>query len=88
MVKIKKTTKEDGFYHVRFRSPSQFSKIRTPDWAANVAGDISKGAEVRMGRTKQGGNWLVQSVLIKRASGKTYNDARRLGRRIQKEIDG
>lgn len=87
MVKIKKTAKEDQYYHVRFRQPSQFSSIRTPDWAANIASSISKDAEVRMGKTKQGGNWLVQTVLIKRAPGKTYNDARRLARRIQKKVD-
>lgn len=86
MVSIKKTTKEGDFFHVRFRQPGRFDRIRTPDWAARVARSESKGAEVRMGRT-DAANWFVQSVLVKTGAGKTHADARRLARRIQKEID-
>lgn len=85
MVSIKKVAREGDFISVRFREPSRFSTIRTPGWAARVAQTESKGAKVRTGRTSAG-NWLVQSVLIRRARGKSKRDARRLARRIQRKI--
>lgn len=60
---------EDEYYHVRFRDPDQFDKIRTPDWAANVAGSVSEGSEVRTGHMKDGDDWKVQSVLIEKSAG-------------------
>lgn len=86
MPQIKKVTKEGDFYHVRYRNPSQFERIRTPDWAAGVARSESKGAEVRMGRTAAG-TWLVQSVLIRRGGGKTKQDAMRLAGRVRRKIE-
>lgn len=86
MVKIKKVTKEGDFFHVRFRQPGRFDTIRTPDWAANVARSVSKGAEVRMGRTSAG-NWFVQSVLLKPKGIRDKNHARSLAARIRKKID-
>lgn len=84
--KIKKVTREGENFHVRFRPPAQFTRIRTPAWAARVADSISKRAKVRMGRTSAG-NWFVQSVLIEQSGGKSKRDARRLARRIVKEIE-
>lgn len=55
---------EDEYYHVRFRDPDDFSEIRTPDWAAEVAEDVEKGSEVRTGRREGSDDWVVQSVLI------------------------
>ncbi|ELZ28009.1 hypothetical protein C474_15949 [Halogeometricum pallidum JCM 14848] len=57
----------DDYYHVRFRDPDDFDDIRTPDWAQNAAESVSEGAEVRMG--KQGDDWAVQSVLVKKSVG-------------------
>lgn len=59
----------DEFYHVRFRDPDEFETIRTPDWAANAARDVSEGAEVRTGKRKYGDDWEVESVLIKKNAG-------------------
>jgi hypothetical protein len=59
----------DEFIHVRFRDPDEFDTIRTPDWAANAARDVSEGAEVRTGKRKDGDDWEVQSVLIKKNVG-------------------
>lgn len=86
MVTIKKTTTKDRFIHVRYRQPSQFTRVRTPGWAARVAQSVSSGAKVRMGRTSAG-TWLVQSVLIRRGNGKTVNDAKRLAAEIRRKID-
>lgn len=86
MVKIKKVTKEGEFYHIRYRQPSRFERIRTPDWASRVARSVSKGAEVRMGRT-EAGNWFVQGVLIERAPGKSKNKAMSLAGRIRRKIE-
>lgn len=55
---------EDEYYHVRFRDPDEFSEIRTPDWAAEVAEDVEAGSEVRTGRREGSDDWAVQSVLI------------------------
>jgi hypothetical protein len=60
---------EDEFIHVRFRDPDDFDTIRTPDWAANAAQDVSDGAEVRTGKRKDSDDWEVQSVLIKKSVG-------------------
>ena len=60
---------EDEFIHVRFRDPDDFDTIRTPDWAANAAQDVSEGAEVRTGKRKDSDDWEVQSVLIKKSVG-------------------
>lgn len=86
MVRAKKVTLEGDFYHVRYRQPGQFEKIRTPDWAAGVARSVSKGAEVRMGQTSAG-TWLVQSVLLTRQGVTDKNHARSLAARIRKKID-
>lgn len=86
MPKIKRVDKLDKYYHVRFRPPSQFELIRIPDWAARVADSVSSRAMVKMGKTKQGGNWLVQSVMIT----KDYHDkrgAKRLARKVVKKIE-
>ncbi|MFC6724518.1 hypothetical protein ACFQE1_09050 [Halobium palmae] len=60
----------DEFYHVRFRDPDAFDEIRTPEWAAEVAEDVSKGAEVRMGKETGSDDWDVQSVLVKKSVGR------------------
>jgi hypothetical protein len=60
---------EDEYIHVRFRDPGQFDTIRTPDWAAHVAQDVSDGAEVRTGKRKESDDWEVQSVLIDKHAG-------------------
>lgn len=84
--KIKKVTREGSYYHVRFRQPWRFEKIRTPDWAARVARSESKGAEVRMGKT-EADNWLVQSVLLKPKGIRDKNHAKSIAARIRKEIE-
>lgn len=84
--KVKKVTKEGDFYHVRYRQPGRFSKIRTPDWASNVADSVSKGAEVRMGMTSAG-NWYPQGILIETTGVRGKNHARSLASRIRKKIE-
>jgi len=54
----------ESYFHVRYRDPEDFDEIRTPDWAANVAGSIVSGAEVRTGDEHNNENWTAQSVLI------------------------
>lgn len=90
MVKIKKVTLEDRggspMYHVRYRQPGRFDTIRTPQWAANVAESVSKGAKVRMGKT-DAGNWFIQSVLLTKQGVRDKNHARSLASRIRKKIE-
>lgn len=86
MVSVKKVTDEGDFIHVRFRPPSQFTRIRTPGWASRVSRSVSKGSKVRMGRT-DAGNWFVQGILIRPGHGKTKVDAKRLAKRAREKID-
>jgi len=60
---------EDEYIHVRFRDPDEFDTIRTPDWAAHAAQDVSEGAEVRTGKREDSDDWEVQSVLVKKNVG-------------------
>jgi len=61
---IKMVEESDDFIHVRFRDPDQFETIRTPDWAANAAGSVVSGAEVRTGKSTDSDDWVVQSILV------------------------
>mgnify|MGYP000017513210 CR=1 FL=1 len=54
----------DEYYHVTYRDPDDFDEIRTPDWAANVAGSVVEGGEVRTGDEHGNEDWTAQSVLI------------------------
>ncbi|SFR93780.1 hypothetical protein SAMN05216559_1372 [Halomicrobium zhouii] len=54
----------DDYYHVTYRDPDEFDEIRTPDWAANVAGSVVEGGEVRTGDEHGNEDWTAQSVLI------------------------
>ncbi|WP_132059028.1 hypothetical protein [Halorussus amylolyticus] len=76
---------EDEFIHVRFRDPDDFEAIRTPDWAANAARDVSEGSEVRTGKRKDSDDWEVQSVLIKKNVGedKAEEQAERIVEKIE-----
>lgn len=69
MASAQKVELEGEYFHVRFNDPEDFDKIRTPDWAENVANSVSSGAEVRMGDIKGNDDWTVQSVLIKKQAG-------------------
>jgi hypothetical protein len=62
---------EDEYYHVRFRDPDEFSEIRTPEWATEAAEEISTGSKVRTGHREDSDDWVVQSVLIPKAAGKS-----------------
>ncbi|MFB6139333.1 MAG: hypothetical protein ABEJ26_02735 [Halosimplex sp.] len=61
---IQGVERSEDYYHVRYRDPDDFDEIRTPDWAANVAGSVVAGAEVRTGDEHGNENWTAQSVLI------------------------
>ncbi|WP_158058390.1 hypothetical protein [Halorussus halophilus] len=76
---------EDEFIHVRFRDPDEFDEIRTPDWAANAARDVSEGAEVRTGKRKDSDEWEVQSVLVKKSVGE--DKAREQATKIVEKIE-
>lgn len=66
---IKEIGLEDEYYHVRFRDPDRFERIRTPDWAANVAESVSHGGEIRMGQLRDSDEWEIQAILIKKQAG-------------------
>ncbi|WP_254279410.1 hypothetical protein [Haloarcula marina] len=61
---------EGEYYHARFRDPDEFSEIRTPDWATNVATDGAPGSKVRTGRRSGSDEWVLRSVLIPNAAGR------------------
>jgi hypothetical protein len=75
----------EEYVHVRFRDPDEFDEIRTPDWAANAAGSVSEGAEVRTGDREGDDDWVVQSVLVKKSVGE--ETAREQAREILDEIE-
>ncbi|WP_435180642.1 hypothetical protein [Halorussus sp. AFM4] len=85
MPDVQSVETEDEFIHVRFRDPDEFDQIRTPDWAANAARDVSEGAEVRTGKRTDGDDWEVQSVLIKKSVGE--EKAREQAERIVEKIE-
>ena len=76
---------EDDYIHVRFRDPDDFDTIRTPDWAKEPAQDVSEGSEVRTGKEKDGDDWEVQSVLIKKSVGE--DKAREQAEEIVEKIE-
>ncbi|MFC7098067.1 hypothetical protein [Halobaculum marinum] len=83
---IETTDVGEEFVHVRFRDPDEFDEIRTPDWAADVARSVSAGSEVRTGRRREEGDWVVQSVLVKKTVGESK--AREQARKIVEKIEG
>jgi len=83
--KLKQIDEGDEYYHVRFRQPYRFDKVRIPNWAERVAQSISKDSKVKMGRTKAG-NWFPQTVMIARPY-RNKSDARRLSRKIMKKLE-
>jgi len=76
----------DEFYHVRVRDPSRYETERVPDWASDVAGSVSKGSKVKMGKLGQG-DWEVQSVMIKK-SNVDRKKAKDLAEEIAMKVDG
>ena len=88
--KVKKVTPKDEYYHVRLRRPNRFSSIRTlptDDSRTRKARQISKGARVRIGKSKKSEKYYVQGVLIKRKY-RNEQDARRLATKIATAIEG
>ena len=77
----------DDYYHVRYRDPDQFDEIRTPDWAANVAGSVVEGAEVRTGDEHGNEDWTVQSVLVPINAVADENEARDAADRIIEKME-
>lgn len=82
---VKSVETADDYIHVRFRDPDVFDTIRTPDWAADVARDISNGAEVRTGKRSGSDEWEIQSVLIKKQAGteKARDEAKEIAQEIE-----
>jgi len=83
LLSVKSVETEDEYIHVRFRDPDEFEEIRTPEWASNAAQDVSAGSRVRMGR--RDGDWVVQSVLIKKSVG--TSKAREQSERILEKLE-
>jgi len=77
---------EDEYVHVRYRDPDEFEEIRTPEWADRVSDSVSEGSEVRMGKREGSDDWVVQSVLIPKAAGKS--EARSKAKRIIEKLEG
>lgn len=82
---IEKVELEDRYYHIRFNDPDRFETIRTPDWAARVAGSVSSGAEIRMGKEKDSEDWEIEAVLIEKDH--SEQEAREQAKRIFKKIN-
>ena len=76
---------EGEYYHVRFRDPGDFSEIRTPTWATDVAQEVCKDSKVRMGKRKGSEGWAVQSVLVPKEVGKA--EARKRAEDIIEKIE-
>lgn len=68
-VEVQDVDTEDEYIHVRIQDPDEFETIRTPDWAQNAAESVSEGSEVRTGKSEDGDDWKIQSVLIKKSVG-------------------
>ncbi|MFC7046512.1 hypothetical protein ACFQH6_14865 [Halobacteriaceae archaeon GCM10025711] len=83
---IQTVEQSDDYYHVRFRDPDSFSTIRTPDWAANAAGAVVDGSEVRMGKRADGDDWSVESVLLP-VDGTDRDDVESQARRIVEKVE-
>lgn len=77
----------DEYYHVRYRDPDEFDEIRTPDWAANVAGSVVEGAEVRTGDEHGNEDWTAQSVLIPVDAVANEDEAREAADRIIEKME-
>ena len=77
----------ENYYHVRYRDPDQFDEIRTPDWAANVAGSVVEGAEVRTGDEHGNAEWTAQSVLIPIDGVADENEARDAADQILEKME-
>ena len=77
----------EGYYHVRFRNPDEFDEIRTPDWAANVAGSVIDGAEVHTGDEHGNEDWTVQSVLVPMERVSDTDEAARVATQIVEKMD-
>ena len=86
---IKKVETKRSYHHVTFRYAGQFETLRTlpdGDGRTKAARTISKGAKVRTGRTKRGGNWYTQSILIRKKY-RSQADAKRLASKIITKIE-
>jgi hypothetical protein len=80
---IQGVEQSENYYHVRYRDPDDFEEIRTPDWAANVAGSVVSGAEVRTGDE----DWTAQSVLIPVDAVVDENEARDAATQIVQKME-
>ena len=78
----------DDYYHVRYRNPDDFDEIRTPDWAANAAGSVCEGSEVRTGHEAgDDDDWDIQSVLIPVDAVSDSEEAAEKARQIVEKIE-
>jgi len=81
-----KAVEQEGEYvTVRFRDPDVFQTVREPNWAQWVAGYVSSGARVRVGKEPESEKWTVQSVLVEHHVGETR--AREQAKRIAEKIN-
>lgn len=74
-----------NYIHVRFRDPTEFDTLRTPDWAEDAADAVVTGADVRTGKHPEVDEWAVQSVLVPASMGTT--SAKSIAARIAKKIE-
>jgi hypothetical protein len=77
----------EDYYHVRYRDPDEFDTIRTPDWAANAAGSVVAGSEVRPGHEAGGDDWEIQSVLVPVSAADDESETRRAAGQIVEKIE-
>jgi hypothetical protein len=84
---MKKVHTTKGYYRVRQRSPSQFKLFRVPRWTSNVAGSVSKGSKIVMGKTKKTNKWRIQSIIIAKRKGLNKLQAVKLAKRIRTKLE-
>lgn len=82
--KVHETSK---YYRVRQRSPSLFNKYSVPSWASDVAGSVSKGSKIVMGKTKKTNKWRIQSIIIAKRKGLNKLQAVKLAKRIRTKLE-
>lgn len=88
---VKKVERKGGFYHVRIRDPSRFTRIRT---LTNTSDGRVRAARscrahgVKVGKSRRSGNWLIQGVLVRRKRGRDRNDAANAARCTVAKVEG
>lgn len=88
---VKKVETGDRFYHVRIRDPSRFTEVRTLTNARDGRVRAARSCNahgLKVGRSRRSGNWMIQSVLVRRKRGRSKNDAANAARCTVAKVEG